>query len=169
MRSLGDSQTLLNATRESLLIDLNRITNVEDKNDANPFKRVGFQAHTLGAIEAIVSQSEQASSDSKILALYSENILPRMTDTCPQEAETLRTLLSLLFSVPATQLSCERLFSKATSAFDAKRSAMLNENLQAIVTIQQVFTPNTQLGILSALNAVRRFILSLPQQQQSHE
>jgi hypothetical protein len=170
LQSLGDTGLLLSATRQSILDDLNKIA-LPPRQDgqlvdcSNPFKKSGFQLCTLSVLESIIS-STQNWDKINILELYSEDILPKLSQSSPQEGATLKALLSLIFSVPATQMGCERLFSKASATFDKKRNAMSSDTLQSIVTIQRVF-PNTHSGIYSALNAIRQCDFSLLQESPS--
>src|SRR3989338_1300440 len=157
----GDGCCLFSETKEAVLTDLQRISDASAGNPVlalhTPFKRVGFQASTLDALEEMLER--EASSKHSVLRIYSETVLPLLSDSSPHEAICLQEMLSLLFSIPATQVGVERLFSKASLAFNPRRSSLLNENLQAIVTIQKVF-PNSEEGIYRALNAVRSLRMS---------
>jgi len=152
---------LYSATKDSVFADLTKISEnlvgTAGNDPTNPFRYVGFQSATLGILEALLDQNQ--TEELNILCYYSEDILPKLSISSPHEASCLKTLLSLLFSIPATQLSCERLFSSAGQVCDPSRNAMTSSTLSALVTIQKVF-PNKKEGIFRALNAIRAIRLT---------
>ena len=146
---------LLTETRNSLLSDLDKISQEDlgypgsDSSDpSNPFRVSGFQSDTLTKLEEYLTIKN--SSCFNLLNFYSEDIFPKLSLSSPHESRCLRKLLSLLFSVSATQVACERLFSTASRTFDPTRSALSSVTLSALVSIQRIF-PNTNEGILALL------------------
>ena len=122
----------------------------------DPFGSIGHFAIVDAALGLIETWLDDPTNNCKapILQMYGETILPSLTVQSPAAAKTFRGLLGLLFSSPATQVACERTFSKATKTFDPSRASLSPSTLQALVFVQETF-PNTNEGIESAMNAVR--------------
>jgi hypothetical protein len=158
----SDSSDLLAETRNALLVDLAKISQEIAGNSqvdsSNPFLSVGFQSSTLSRLEDYLNNNE--STEFNVLQFYSVDIFPKLSATNPHDFQCLSRLLSLLFSIPATQVACERVFSTASRTFDPMRSSMSSITLSALVIIQRIF-PNSTDGILRALNAVRDLRTSL--------
>ena len=152
--NLLTSLNLLEDTRNEILLDLGKL--VSNPGNVNRFIGVGFPPDVLLVIEDFI----RGCDEKDLLKYYSHKVLPQLSAASAERAGALKSLLSLLFSCPATQVSCERLFSKASAAYEPIRSSMNDTTLQAIITVQKVF-PNSIEGILSGLNAIRRLRVQL--------
>lgn len=153
---------LYQQTREAILHDLTSLTGrSDDTNISGLFQPCLFRRSTMDGIEKLVSEA-QPDPKLNIILFFSHQILPKLIPIIPAEGNLLKDYLSLLFSIPATQVACERVFSSASRAFDPQRSSMTSSTLTALVTIQRVF-PNTNEGVFRALNAIRNYVNSHPE------
>lgn len=144
-----EKNNLLDSVKGELEEDLKSLSKSDG---SNPFQIAHDYKSILNVIEASVKQ--QPTQTFHCLRYFSENILPLLRQKSREQADALEKLLSLLFSAPATQVACERVFSKASRAVSSKGGTLGAENLSSIVFIQKAF-PNTVDGVLNALNAVR--------------
>src|SRR3989338_1264294 len=140
---------LLEPVKLQLETDLQKLTKADD---TNPFQMGQDYRSILNVIDVSIRQQQAQHFD--CLRYYSETILPLLARKSREQAEALQKLLSLLFSAPATQVACERVFSKASKAVSSKGGTLGAVSLSNIVCIQKAF-PNTVDGVLKALNAVR--------------
>ena len=144
-----DHLKLVETVKSQLIHDLQRLTVASS---SNPFDDDLDYRKVLDVVETQLRQ--QPVEHFRCLQYYSETILPLLSQKSQEKARALQNLLSLLFSVPATQVACERLFSKASQVAASKKGSLGHTTLSDLVCIQKAF-PNTVDGVLKALNAVR--------------